>query len=400
VIQEEEGMPYAVEYLLEKQRNVVVVHKADQITDALDLMIEHAYSQIPVVDEHERLLGMVTYESIMRAIRSFNTKIDKLFVRDAIIGAPSHYREDNLFDLLDELKETNAVVIIEPGGVVVGIVTSYDSSEFMRSRTEDLMHIEDIEFTIKELIKKAHTNEQGEPDSDKLQAAIARRHEPRNEQATARKIKTFEDLTLVDYINLLLAKETWAFFAPILEIQKESLYELLEKVRQTRNDLAHFRGEISPRSRDELKYCANWLRSKYRDYEKEQVAGFINPNTFLKQPDEKRISHTVQEEAALYKPGIEDGKPAAGEGVSRYAALANWLAQQKADQISLSFEQIEKIIRSSLPASALALRAWWANDKVGHRHSILWLEAGWRISYVDLAGKQVIFSRLEPATVR
>ena len=81
---------------------------------------------------------------------------------------------------------------------------------------------------------------------------------------------------------------------------------------------------------------------------------------------------------------------------SRYYALANWLARQSAEQVLLTFEQIEEIIRSPLPDSALQLRAWWANDRVGHTHSILWLEAGWKVVYVDLGEGQVIFARVKP----
>jgi hypothetical protein len=62
----------------------------------------------------------------------------------------------------------------------------------------------------------------------------------------------------------------------------------------------------------------------------------------------------------------------------------------------LTFEQIERLIRSPLPDSALQLRAWWANDRVGHTHSILWLEAGWKVVYVDLGEGQVIFARIKP----
>jgi CBS domain-containing protein len=259
-------MPYSIEHLLENQENVVVVQKVDTITTALDLMVEHDFSQLPVVNENRILQGMVTYQSIMRAARSFDTKLDKLSVPDALVNAPFHYREDDLFDLLDELKVTNAVVIVEPEKYVVGIVTSYDASRFLRNRTEDLMHVEDIEFIIKELIKRTYANER----ADRLASATANPSTRRSKQSGSKNVKPFEELNLGDYINLLMSKDIWKFCAPILNIEKEALNELLVRIRQTRNDLAHFRSEISPRSRDELKYCANWLQTRFQEYEKEQ----------------------------------------------------------------------------------------------------------------------------------
>ncbi len=391
-------MPYSIERLIENQGHALVVHKNETITAALDLMIEHDFSQLPVVDENRVLLGMVTYESILRAARSFNIRLGELCVRDAMVNAPFHYREDDLFDLLDELKLTNAVVIIEPGGCVVGVVTNYDAAEFLRGRTEDLMHVEDIEFVIKELIKRTYLDEAGQLDLERLQVAIGKPRAGRSEQAEARKPRAFEDLNLGDYINLLITRDIWNFCAPILNVQKESLYELLVRIRQTRNDLAHFRSEISPRSRDELKYCAGWLRSRYQDYEKRQGDKFID--TLLLQREPAEAAHVAQEEGAPYGPPGETERKAAGStmaGRSRYAALANWLAGQTEGPISLAFEQIEGILGSPLPASARELRAWWANDRLAHAHSILWLKAGWKVTAVDLDEERVVFARLAPA---
>ena len=171
-------MPYSVEHLVESQGAVVSIKKTDRVIDALETMIEYDYSQLPVIDQEKHLLGMITYESIMRATRSFNTKLEKLLVRDAIVSAPTHYLDDDLFDLLDELKATNAVVIIDPDECPVGIVTSYDASEFLRDRTEDLMHVEDIEFTLKELIKKTYTD---------FERGIARRKSPNSRIEALRK---------------------------------------------------------------------------------------------------------------------------------------------------------------------------------------------------------------------
>lgn len=387
-------MPYSVEHLLENHGPVTVIRNTDTISTALDLMIEHDFSQLPVVDEFGTLRGMVTYESILRAARSFNTKPDLLSVRDAMVHAPVHYREDDLFDLLDELKIANAVVIIEPEGCVTGIVTAYDASGFLRNRTEDLMHVEDIEFVIKQLIKRTTVWGTNGPSPDRLQTAEAKLSVEEGRASNSRKPKPFDEMNLGDYINLLMSRNIWKSCAPILNVEKDSLYELLVRIRQTRNDLAHFRSEISPRSREELKYCANWLRARYQEYEKQQGGNLID--TLLKQGEQKETVRAAQEEPASYNiEGRGRRKGRRAESHSRYAALANWLAEQKQEQLLLTFEQIEDIIRSPLPDSALQLRAWWANDRVGHSHSILWLEAGWRVVYVDLGAEQVIFARIE-----
>jgi Domain of unknown function (DUF4268) len=84
-----------------------------------------------------------------------------------------------------------------------------------------------------------------------------------------------------------------------------------------------------------------------------------------------------------------------GSNESRYAPLAIWLQSQTSvehEKITISFDQVEKIIEDKLPPSARQQRAWWANDSVGHTQSQLWLEVGWRVSNVNMAEERVVFS--------
>ena len=83
-----------------------------------------------------------------------------------------------LFDLLDELKAAHAVVIIVPGGCDVGLVTSYDAAEFLRSRTEDLMRVEDIESMIKDFIRYAYAQDNDEADESRLASTVTRVSNP------------------------------------------------------------------------------------------------------------------------------------------------------------------------------------------------------------------------------
>jgi hypothetical protein len=63
--------------------------------------------------------------------------------------------------------------------------------------------------------------------------------------------------------------------------------------------------------------------------------------------------------------------------------------------LTLSFDQIELIIRSSLPKSAGTYRQWWANLR-HHEHSPqakAWMEPGFKVNQVDLSSRVVQFSR-------
>jgi hypothetical protein len=60
--------------------------------------------------------------------------------------------------------------------------------------------------------------------------------------------------------------------------------------------------------------------------------------------------------------------------------------------VSLSFEQIEKILDKKLPRSAFTYREWWANQQGGSR-APHWNAAGFRVDAVDLSRKTVRFAR-------
>lgn len=64
------------------------------------------------------------------------------------------------------------------------------------------------------------------------------------------------------------------------------------------------------------------------------------------------------------------------------------------EPIELSFDEIEAIIGSSLPASARRSRSWWANSRASNRvQSAAWMEAGFHVDSVDLEAERVALSR-------
>jgi CBS domain-containing protein len=399
-------MPYQVQQIIEGKGMPICVTRDDAVSAALSLMVEHDFSQLPVIKKYEEFdvpEGMITYEGILRGVRNFNAKIDDLKVRDVMVSAPIHRIEDDMFDILDRLKDTNAVLIITDfTGVpdLVGIVTSYDASEYFRKHTEDLMRVEDIELMLKEFIKLPYTNENYELDLARLNEVSAKAASNRESTPTDR-VKTFDELTLSEYISMLMMRDYWPAYEKIFNVKRDFLRELLFRVRDIRNALAHFRGDITTDDRDRLKFCTEWLARRQEEYqalkEEQERNRFIE---LAKRAVSAEQAHVIVESDDIKNssnPNSTDFSVIESDrGGGRYAALADWLQSQpgKVDQIQLSFNQIEEIINADLPASARNHRAWWSNDSVGHSHSQLWLEAGWRTTYVNLSEGKITFTRI------
>ena len=129
------------------------------------------------------------------------------------------------------------------------------------------MWVEDIEEMIKEFIKLYHADENGELSEQKVDELI-QKNLPYylKENGYKGKKKTFKDLTLNDFIMILTAKDTWSFYEPIFYMDRVPVIDLLNGVRDIRNDVAHFRGEVPVEDRDKLKFVADWLNRCQEEY--------------------------------------------------------------------------------------------------------------------------------------
>ena len=387
-------MAYQVQQLIEGKGQPLCVTKDELVTNALSQMIEHDFSQLPVIRKEGKSkidfpIGMITYEGILRGIRNFNAHINDLRVRDVMVSAPIFSEEDDLFDILDRLKETNAVLITDIHAPdLIGIVTSYDTAEYFRNRTEDLMRVEDIELMAKEFIKAAYMDEDDVLNETELDIAIQRVTKYRSKENVDSIPFSFDELTMGEYISLLLMSNTWSIFEPLFGVPPDSLRELLNGIREIRNSLAHFRGDLSADQRDKLKFGVDWLSGRQEEYqklkEKEEIDRLVSQSKQLDTGQTETVPPL--EVAEVIQPSD-----------SRYASLADWLQSQlgEIDRVKFSFEEVEEIIGGKLPKSAYTHRVWWANDPVGHPHSKLWLEIGWRRSYLSMTENHVTFVRIK-----
>lgn len=131
-------MSFIVQDLIEDNPNLVTVRLKDPVKLALARMIDNDFSQLPIVDEQFRPEGMVTAESILRALKNFGVGPDKLGVEHAKVKADEFRGDADLFELLDRLQATYDVLIVDGERRLMGIVTNYDTAAYFRRRAEDV----------------------------------------------------------------------------------------------------------------------------------------------------------------------------------------------------------------------------------------------------------------------
>jgi hypothetical protein len=186
------------------------------------------------------------------------------------------------------------LLIVDGDGRLTGIVTSYDSTEYFRRRSEDLMRVRGVELMVKDLVRAAFIDASGVLDEAALNTAVATVTSPTVElkgrfmqalrcflKAEGRpdgqldpervdrsfailappgKPRSFDRLTMQEYINLLLHPSLQAYCEQVLRLEPKRIRSLLEGVRDTRNKLAHFRDEdVTTAQREQLQFCEDWL---------------------------------------------------------------------------------------------------------------------------------------------
>jgi len=82
--------------------------------------------------------------------------------------------------------------------------------------------------------------------------------------------------------------------------------------------------------------------------------------------------------------------------VGKYSRLGAFLQNSRNNTEVLSFRQIESIIGSVLPNSALVHREWWSNEinpNTKHIQCREWVNIGWKVDNVILGDKVTFLKR-------
>jgi len=82
----------------------------------------------------------------------------------------------------------------------------------------------------------------------------------------------------------------------------------------------------------------------------------------------------------------------------KYSKLREWFLEKVGvdSKITLSFAEIEKILKTELPASARKHRPWWGNH-YNNPQGYSWISAGWLVDKVDFSNAKVSFRKSKSA---
>lgn len=363
-------MLFPVSQLLQERDELVCINRARSVKDALAIMLENDYSQLPVIDDQQRLCGIVSdqsitsmYYQIIDAVSLLDLAVDHCQSPAATIAADS-----DVLEALERLETEYALVVVDNQRCPQGILTHYDLTRFFRDLSEGLILVEDIEVTLRQYIEAAFTTESA------MQAALMRAFRPDKRDPT-KPARQYDELSFGEHIQLIVTEDNWANFEFVLG-PKPLFSQLMDHVGHARNQLAHFRGRLDPVQHNALSRARDWLGGR------------------------PRLHTTLNNIQAVVEvpPQPTNDEDFAG----KFAGLFQFLAGQRGHQgsLGLRFGSIEQLISEPLPNAAREHRSWWSNDPSSDPHALAWLKAGWRVEDVDLAKEEVAFKYTKAALMQ
>jgi cystathionine beta-synthase len=120
-----------------QQRPLVTARRGDKIRDVISKMRDSGISQMPVLDEHGRLAGIIAEVDLLNFLlespgeggRNLDSPIDDLVESD-YATVTSSTRVHLLRNIFNDAK----MVVVDDGDAVVGVITKIDLIEYLAAR--------------------------------------------------------------------------------------------------------------------------------------------------------------------------------------------------------------------------------------------------------------------------
>jgi CBS domain-containing protein len=239
------------------ETNVRTVPSGTMIRDALKLMLELRYSQLPIVDDG-RVRGVFSLWSLARQVAS-TPKMNpaELSVEDVMENVPTVTVDDSLHEVLDLLSRFEALLVGSPRGLQA-IATQADMLRYFYSIARPFVLLQEIELALRAVILRAAPGE-------KLQQCIDNAIRGFYEKVRKKEPPSrLEDMTFEDYRMLIISAKNWPLFQDMLGRNVDFITTRLERIRDLRNDVFHFRSDLAVVDHQTLALTRDWLLDKLR----------------------------------------------------------------------------------------------------------------------------------------
>lgn len=247
---------HLIKQVLPDLQDLVTLPPETLVVDALKLMRERNFSQIPIV-EGDEVLGVFSYRSFAEGLVALNkVKTNPLCLTIEEFPEKLSFVQitDEVIKLLDEFDLKDAVLIGSENNLQ-GIITATDALRYFYKVASEYIMFREVELAIRALIKASVNEEELE---DCINKSLKEYYKKQGLEAP----KCLEDMSMQDYITILRRSDSWTLFSDVFGIDRRVVYAKLESLPNLRNEVFHFRRKITVEEYDKLRSSRDWLLNK------------------------------------------------------------------------------------------------------------------------------------------
>lgn len=256
---------HRINRVIPQDQSLLTVAPSCRAREAVALMQQQGYSQVPVVDNGE-VLGVFSFRSFAR--HAAGTTLDEwtrqkcapgdLRVDDCLEQFQFARVTEEMVSVFDAMDRDNGVLIGTPERLV-GVLTPMDFLRYLYQVAIPFVMVSEIELALRALIRSAMSQEE---------IVVAAKRCLSNVYGGEDKVPTsLEDMSFDNYQTLICHGDNWTHFDLVLGGTRTRASGKLKEINAIRNDLFHFKREITPHDHQTLTDYRNWLLYKIKQAE-------------------------------------------------------------------------------------------------------------------------------------
>ena len=243
--------------MIPDSQQVISLDKDVSIGEAFKLMREQNINQVPVMNGTS-VLGVFSYRSFaqhlpetLEAEKEILSLSVDLFLENLSVA----HLEDRVSELIAEFDAMDAVLIGTKDNLL-GVLSTIDAVNYFYRVANAFVLIGEIELSIRTLIESA-------VDTAQLIKCIDDSLTSKYMESESRP-KVIHDLTFADLVALVQHGKNWEYFEPVFRGTRKLLSAKLKGISDLRNDVFHFRRDLSMSEYDRLRSVRDWLHRLYQ----------------------------------------------------------------------------------------------------------------------------------------
>ena len=265
--------------LLPEDQKIETIRDTETTASALERMVDTGYSQLPVVNEDNQIIGVFSWQSFgkrMSEIHSLKVDLTTLAVKDTDLGKAEFIDPDLYIDTETDWSEIDHVLVGDKGNLL-GVLSIADVLGRLNDFAEAFVLLYEIEHEIRDLIldvlsedelckafeKMTKGNSWPAEDAKNTLERILERDPPmvtgkKNCEAVkyaihfiednlfSRPINALTDFTSGQYREVIFNGANWPRFEVVFDSPRDMLNMDFEKINDLRNIVFHLRRDIPP----------------------------------------------------------------------------------------------------------------------------------------------------------